>query len=295
MVNFILFRILLLSKGKQNVLFEINKKLVLHDLISTRHSSVVRKDHLWVTGNIVNIDDEFIHFKFGRKTQTIEPDYDETTGDFIEIQGKDTKYINIFYDSTYQILVIEQNFQLASPRTAANYLKKLFNDLIDKSRGKLTTLDAESLAAVHYYEVKTETIIDPHDFIHYIQNAFLISRLRLEFRRPNTWDFGKDFQGPMQRATEYLNGYKTTANIYSLDGLDADATIEAARDAASVGAPVSARLKQTKEASLITKRMDQKHSPAILQDIPIETETDKRLLKNTIREFYGSIRGKRRE
>jgi hypothetical protein len=99
----------------------------------------------------------------------------------------------------------------------------------------------------------------------------------------------------MQRATEYLNGYKTTANIYSLDGLDADATIEAARDAASVGAPVSARLKQTKEASLITKRMDQKHSPAILQDIPIETETDKRLLKNTIREFYGSIRGKRRE
>ncbi len=274
MLEFQLFRVkVLLPNQGQLYLTKPTPTDLLRILIESRPTDELRSRITWHIGNVENIDDSGIYFRFGKTTKaTIETFKD---GVFIDQEFETSPYTHIILDVKLEVMAIAKKVKL-SPKVSgiAGRLSRLL---------ELSTYSSEQGAEIEIAELQ-----DPESFLAHLRQAYQISRFSVEFSRPNPFDANRDFVKPLQKCLAEANGEKGKVELKG-ESLTAVPLAELARSAAASGDDASARLRADPEARPVTRHL--KGKAVMVTEENVERLEQKRTILQHIREMYKRLRG----
>ncbi len=276
MPAFYLFR-LKTYRSKQRPLFskEVSKKKFIESLIFQKPSLEIRKGYVWHIGNVKKINDQGLFFALGRTTKSSKGQYDEKSGDFLEISDQESPFTYAVYDLRYSVIAISFKSKL-SPTSGgiARSLQKLLND--------------HQYTRENEIRIEIAEISDPEGFISQMLSAYSVIGFTMEFTEPNPFDVEKDFHEPMEKLLEETGGEQGKTNIQGED-LDKQILEELTRSAASTGNDASARIRKEKGMRPVTRHMKGDLVHLVIDDQEITEQADNILSKT--RQMYLAVRG----
>jgi len=276
MPSFYLFR-LKVYQSKQKHLFnaDISRRDFIESLITQKPSAEIRKGYVWHIGNVRKIDDQGLFFALGRTTKSNKEQYDEESGDFLEIADEESPFTYAVYDHQYSIVAIALKSKLSpTSKGVARNLQKLLND--------------HRYTRNNEFRIEIAEISDPEGFIEQILSAYAVVGFTLEFTEPNPFDVEKDFHAPMEKLLEETGGDKGKTNIQG-DDLDKETLEKLSRSAASTGNDASARIRKEFGQRPVTRHMKGDIVNIVVEDYKILEQAGNILSK--IRQVYLAVRG----
>ncbi len=275
-ITFYLYR-LKIERPKEPGLFDDTAILpsdVIRAAIEEKPSKEIRKGNIWHIGNIEQVGKTGLFFAFGRVTKSIVEKYNEEDGNFCDEPDEQAPYTYVILDLEYQVCAVAHKSKIA-PKVSqiASNLAKLLNETSKAKDNNLKLVMAE--------------ISDPHEFLEYIRNAYIIRKFDVEFSPPNPWDVEQDFQKPMENLLDETGGQKGKTTIQG-ESLEKDPIEKLAAAAAATGNSASAQLKQEQNGNFITKNIG--GNPTSLSTNEIATQDEKRSFLSKVIELYQSIR-----
>lgn len=268
-----LYRLKVIDKS-QLTLFNTpeDRTSFVEEIILSKPSHELRKGYFWHIGNIDNLKPTGLLFAIGRTTKTSREKYDSKTGDFIEIQGEESPFTYVVYDTHYSIIGIAPKSKLAPKTTSiARQLAKLLNN--------------HSSVANQGIKIDIDEISDPETFLHYIRTAYQVTSFTAEFGNPNPWDVEEDFQKPMENYLDEVGGSNGKTTVKGED-LDRDKIENVTRSVASTGNNAKANLKHSEKQKSVQKTL----KGDIVQIFFDEDDKDEYGLIKRIRDAYEKIR-----
>lgn len=269
-----LFRIKVIEPPQRTIFSETEKREVfIESLLRSKPSEEIRRGYVWHIGNVTKIDEKSLMFAAGRTTRKSTELYDEDTGDFVEIEGKESPFTYVFYEAKYGIFAITPKSGLApTAKGIARNLEKLLNR---QPRAKDVGV-----------EIELSEIWDPEGFLEQIRNSYELVGFAIEFTKPNPFDVERDLHAPMQSYLREIGGSKGRATVQGTD-LNKDSVEDVTRSVASTGNDASARIRRKKGQRPVTRRL--RGDPVIVQLEGIEGEKSDTILSR-IREAYRALR-----
>lgn len=275
-IIFYLYR-LKIERSKEPSLFEDTTSTpseIIRAAIEEKPFKEIRKGNTWHIGNIEQIGDTGLFFAFGRVTKSIVEKFDEEAGDFIEESEEQAPYTYVLLDLKYQVCAVAHKYKIA-PKVSqiANNLAKLLNETSVATDNNLRLVMAE--------------ISDPHEFLEYVRNAYVIRKFDVSFSPPNPWDVEEDFQKPMEKFLDVTGGSKGKTTIQG-GNLEKGPIEKLASAAAATGNTASVQLKQEEDQDFVTIRIG--GNPTTLSTNEIATQDEKKTLLTKVTELYKSVR-----
>lgn len=274
MSSLYLFR-LAAVETEQRGLFEsqVPRSKFLRELIMSKPSSEIREGYVWHVGNVQVIDDEGISFAAGRTTKTSKEQYDEETGNFLEVEEEESPFTYAIYDSYYSVLGLAAKSRLSpTVKGIARSLERLLN--------------SQSSVRDNAIRIEVREIWDPEGFLQQIHEAYAVVGFTVEFGRPNPFDVESDFHKPTQRYLAATGGSKGKTTVQG-DDLDRERIDEVTRSVASTGNEAKARLRKAAGQRPVTRHM--RGDPANIPREEVESEEPASILRR-IREAYMRVR-----
>jgi hypothetical protein len=290
-MRFVMHRVVIESTDILVPMFPINSKQKNSLLLSAVRAQPffdVREGHTWGIGNLIELEEGQYYFRFGRSTRKKGGQLDKDKKLFFETDSSEARYSNGFYDSKYQVLVLETNSYLPKMNTVTKYFEKVLNESMKYVVSEC--LDSKFHKSALDSIVKVKVIYNPIKFVDEIYSAYSVKRLTVSIRRPNVWDADSDFQMPLSKSLEVVGGDNVKAIFSSPSDMSRERVTQIAVSAASTGDFVSAAIEDVKGNSLKTIRLTDEKYPATIEEDNIETIEEQRSLMKTIRENYEKIR-----
>jgi len=280
MAAFYLFRLkVYLPKQKPLYHPDITRRKFIESLITKKPSEEIRRGYVWHIGNVRKIDGEGLFFALGRTTKSSKEQYDEVSGNFLEIADEESPFTYAVYDFKYGVVAIALKSKLSpTSKGIARSLQKLLND-------HRFTRDNE-------IQVEIAEIRDPEGFIEQILSAYAVVGFTMEFTEPNPFDVEKDFHKPMEKLLEETGGDKGKTNIQGED-LNKVTLEELSRSAAATGNDASARIRKEVGQRPVIRHMKGDLVNIVIEDDKITEQADN-ILSQT-RQIYLTVRGTDKE
>jgi len=275
-ITFYLYR-LKIERSKEPGLFDDTSSSpsdIIRAAIEEKPSKEIRKGNIWHIGNIEQVGETGLFFAFGRVTKSIVEKYNEEDGNFSDEPEEQAPYTYVILDLEYQVCAVAHKSRIA-PKVSqiSRNLAKLLNETSKAKDNNLKLVMAE--------------ISDPHEFLEYIRNAYIIRKFDVEFSPPNPWDVEQDFQKPMENLLDETGGQKGKTTIQG-ESLEKDPIEKLAAAAAATGNSASAQLKQEQDGNFITKKIG--GNPTSLATDEFATQDEKKSLLSKVIALYQSIR-----
>jgi hypothetical protein len=272
MLDFQLFRIkVYLPKMKSLFYEDLTPSQFLKEVILLKPSAELRKNFFWHIGNVSPIGNSGLYFRIGKTTKVKMEIFQN--GNFLDEEFENAPYTHVILDYNIEVAAIAKKTKLSNkPIGIANQLVKLLNET--------------EFAAINQIKFDISDIIDPSDFIYYLQTSTNITKFWVTFTRPNAFDKA-DFYKPLQEALREVNGEKGKA-ILQGDSLDSEPLKELARSAAATGDDAGAVL-QRHEGEKYEQKYLRKNAATFQYEDIVEKE-DKAVLLKIIRNKYNDIR-----
>lgn len=213
----------------------------MSDLIEKKPSSEIRTGYVWHIGNIQRVGSDGLLFAVGRTTIASKELYDESSGDFLQIEDEESPFTYVFYDLKFSVIAIAAKSRL-SPTVKG----------ISRSIEKL--LNAQVFVQDNNIRIEVAEIWDPASFIQQVMQAYAVVGFTVEFGEPNPFDVEKDFHGPMERYLAATGGQKGKANVQG-DNLDTEKIEQITRSIASTGNEATAKLRLKKGQRPVTRHL----------------------------------------
>lgn len=274
MSSLYLFR-LTAVETEQGGLFEtqVPRSEFLRDLIMSKPSSEIRQGYVWHIGNVHVVDRDGLFFAAGRTTKTSKEQYDEETGNFLEIEEEESPFTYAIYDSDYSVLGLAAKARLApTVKGIARSLERLFN--------------SQPSVKDNAIRIEVREIWDPEGFLQQIHEAYAVVGFTVEFGRPNPFDVENDFHKPTQRYLEATGGSRGKTTVQGND-LDRERIEEVTRSVASTGNEAKARLRKGAGQRPVTRHM--RGDPVNIPREEVESEEPASILRR-IKEAYVRVR-----
>ena len=276
--NMALFHVFRLKviRGAQGYLFhdDLDRRTFLQFLLLRKPSHELRSGYVWHVGNLQPIDKDGFLFAIGRKTTASKERYDESTGDFIQVNDEESPFTYALYDMKYSVLAITPKSKLApTTKGIANSIEKLFN--------------ADPYTSEFGVKIEVRQIPDPESFIKQLYSAFAVIGFTMEFSEPNPFDVEKDFHKPMEHLLENTGGNKGSTKVSGSD-LNRDSLESLSRSVASVGNDASAKIRRAAGDRPMLRHL--KGDPAGFTVEGENIQADRSIIFQKLRETYQRIR-----
>lgn len=237
----------------------------------------IRKAHTWRIGNLSRIDNVSDAFAFGRVHKVRTSGFDETYGNFHEVDYEEAPYTWVLIDYNLQVAAIAKNSKISSKiEGVANNLGRLLN--------------ASIVARNFGIEFIVKRINDPVDFIESLRESFTILKFSFTFGLPNPFDAHKDFHKPFENLNRFVHADSARTTLKG-PSLNNQVLEEMTKSLAATGEEVTATIKNTEDGPIVKKSLH--YNPAVFS---IEFETMKnsflkaieftRSTYNRIRDYY---------
>jgi len=230
-------------RPKQGVLFCVNdtsEKLFLRAL-QERPSIEMRRNYIWHIGNISMLTESQGYFSIGRTTLTTLAQFDDQSGDFIDVPGENSPYTQVIFDSSIGVLAISKKPLLApTTKGLASALERL--------------LQSTKIVFENEIDVEISIIPDPTNFLEHVYAAFAVKKFSATFTGPNPFDADEYFQKPLSvyaKAADASGGKTTIAG----EELNKDVVVSVAKSTAATGNKASARIQEKQGETCITVNM----------------------------------------
>jgi hypothetical protein len=224
-------------------------------------------------GNVENIDESGIYFRFGKTTKaTIETFKD---GIFIDQEFETSPYTHILLDLDLEVMAIAKKAKLA-PKIAG----------IASRLSRLLVMSPNLVG--QGADIEIAELQDPEDFLEHLRQAYQISKFSIGFSRPNPFDVNRDFVKPLQKCLADSDGEKGKVDLKG-ESLKAEILEELARSAAATGDDASARLKIDQQARPVIRHL--KGKAVMVSEQNVDLLEQKRGILQHVREMYRRLRG----
>lgn len=261
--------------AKQRKIFEKLKtpSEILRNIVLSKPMVEIKKGTNWRIGNVTEIDEQGIYFRFGRISKSKLGML--KGGDFVDQQIETAPNTHVLLDVQLELCVIAKEPTLSQKTVgvAHRFAKVLLGSRLN-----------QDIQAV--FEISEMN--DPDDFITHLRQAKTVSKFWIRFSRPNLFDVNKDFVKPWQGVLNESNGEKGKAEIEG-ESLKVESLEELTRSAAATGDDAGASFQTEGTAKKIKKRLKGNPLTLFFEDLT-GAEQMKKLLKQ-VREKYFAVRG----
>ena len=235
----------------------------------------IKKNSLWMIGNIAYLDDEKITgtFNVGRKSQNHVSKYNDNSRDFEDALEENSPNAKIFFNLKYEILGITNKQALSDNEfSLANKIKKLLEhtEAVNK--------------AWRYVEITQ--IKNPEPFIIRLRNAYRIKRFDVHFSGQNPFDADAFFHKPMSAYLDATGGNKGHT-IVEGQSLNAETCVQMAQSVAATGNDASARIKDSSDKKTVTISLSKNTAKVVLPD---DVQNDDKKIIELIMKYYDKVR-----
>lgn len=245
----------------------------LKELIMGKPSAVIREGYVWHIGNVNPIDRDGLFFAAGRTTKTSKEQYDEETGNFLEVEEEESPFTYAIYDASYSVLGLAPKARLSpTVKGIARNVERLLND--------------QAAVKDNAIRIEVREIWDPEDFLQQVHDAYAVVGFTVEFGEPNPFDVENDFHKPAQRYLEATGGSKGKTTVQGED-LDRERVDEVTRSVASTGNDAKARLRKEAGQRPITRHM--RGDPVSISKEEVESEEPASILRR-LKDAYERVR-----
>lgn len=239
---FHLYRIQVFFPEQKTLPFDepISRQELLHSLVIGRPSAQLRSNQTWLIGDLEEIGDNSVYFRFGRVRQSKHDQYKD--GRFITTVIEEHPNTHVFLDCDIEVCAIAQDTELAKyTSTVARNLVRLLSE--------------QELAKKHGVELQINEVKDPETLLTYIRTAHSIQSFTFSVSKPNAWDVEQMFVKPAQQAVAHMGANQGVVSFKGDDNneLDRGHVESVVRTAAATGQEAKAKLKMDKKARPETK------------------------------------------
>jgi len=244
-------------------------------LIGGKPHAENRRGYTWHIGNVQMVGAHDVIFAVGRTTKTSREQYDEESGDFLEVEDEEAPFTFAYFESQLGVLGILPKSRLApTVRGIARNLGAMLNDQPEVQREGL--------------RIEISELWDPEGFLQQVHEAFAVVGFTIEFGHPNPWDVEEDFHRPLERYLQQADGAKGRTTVQGED-LDRDTIEKVVRSIASVGNDASARLRNRRGHPPVVRRLRGDPVQVSLDEDHIERPAS---VFEAIRRAYGQLRSR---
>jgi len=274
MLEFQLFRVKTFLSA-QGLLY-INKPTsaeLLRIVVESRPTEELRQGITWHIGNVENVNDTGIYFRFGKTTKATFETFKD--GVFVDQEFELSPYTHVLLDVELGVMAIAKKARLAPKIIGiAGRLSRLLN---------LSVPLREQGANIEIVELQ-----DPESFIAHLRHAHSILRFTMSFSRPNPFDANRDFVQPLQKCLTESNGDKGKVEMKG-ESLSSSLLEELTRSAAATGDDASARLRTDPQVRAVTRYL--KGKAVMIGEEDVGDMVKKKELIQRIRKIYKRVRG----
>lgn len=188
-----------------------DRPIILSKCMDERPSLATSKNTLWKIGNVLHQGDS-TYCRIGKIT-THKRSVINEGGDFIDKDEIDAPYSHIFLIRSLGVFAISKNYKLAanSKIVAERYIR---------------LLQSTEYSISNSFDVKLNELSESKEFFQRLMEAESVSRLWVQFNKPNPFDPEGDFYKPVVNSLLMLNGDTVTSEWI---GKNLNATLEPAR------------------------------------------------------------------
>lgn len=258
-----LFRIVFETHKKHNF-FEkkIEKKVLLKKLIELRPEGEAKNNIKYITSTPIIINKNGLYFKFGEIKKKNATHYNERKKDFFETQIEDTNYVHCIYNIQHQLLAIEKKSSLPSPKTYANRLSILINEIYKKDNIK-RQFEPEEIAFLSSSVCRARQVYEPTQFIKLLKNAYKVNSFTVEMLLPNPNDFNDILKEPIDLYMEETGAEIAKVTVENKnDGLENKRLEKLSYEIAAYGANANAKIQENNNSKISTIKLNKKENAA---------------------------------
>lgn len=273
-MDFDLYRLKLLE-GDPPSLFtgDMTREALLEKIIGEVPRTKLRKDHVWMLGNVEQTGQSAFYLRIGRVTKKSIETY--SNGNFLEREFEASPYTHVFLDTALELVAVAQKSSLSpSTRTTANSLAKL---LQRSEQNRDLNVDFE-----------IDPVKDPRDFLEALASAYEVQSFSFTFNRPNPFDADRLVVKPLQETLKNTNG---TKGEVTLRGKEMNSAVlqDITRSVAASGDDAVARIRPAEKQKAINKKLSGNLKRINVESV--DTKDQKAAFLELVRKAYAAIRG----
>lgn len=237
----------------------------------------IKKNSLWMIGNIAYLDDEKITgtFNVGRKSQNHVSKYNDNSRDFEDALEENSPNSKIFFNLKIGILGITNKQALSNDEfSLVKKIKKLFEHTNAVRRA--------------FRDVEITKIKNPESFVVRLRNASCIKRFDVHFSGQNPFDADESFHKPMSAYLDATGGNKGHTVVEG-HSLNVETCVQMVKSVAATGNDASAIIKDSSNKRITTTKISLSKDIAkfvLTEDIKND---DKKIIE-MIMQFYDKVR-----
>lgn len=237
----------------------------------------IKKNSLWMIGNIAYLDDEKNTgtFNVGRKSQNHVSKYNDNSRDFEDTLEENSPNSKIFFNLKFGILGITNKQALSNNEfSLVNKIRKLFEH---------TKAVRKAFRNVEITEIK-----NPESFVIRLRNASCIKRFDVHFSGQNPFDADEAFHKPMSAYLDATGGDKGHTVVEG-HSLNVDTCVQMAISIAATGNDASAIIKDSNNRRITTTKISLSKDIAkfvLAEDIQND---DKKIIESMM-QYYDKVR-----
>lgn len=240
--------------------------------IDEKPSFEMKNGDKWHIGNIDKFSRSTGYFAVGRTTIGKSSDFDEVSGNFIDVESEESAYTHCVFNAELGFLGIAKDSDLTGVNTVAKHLEKLLSNSNTVKRNNIT--------------IEILPIRDPQNFLSQISAAYRVLKFTASFRSPNPFDADEHFQKPLSGYLSMSEGESGKTEIQGKN-LNKEVLKEVTRSTVATGNEASARIEDSEKKQKTihlkgdsVKRTYTEHNPQlVLHDLTSlyhEIRNDKR-------------------
>ncbi len=202
--------------------------LVFLKALAEKPSAEYRQSFTWHIGNLSELETTAGHFAVGRITESTIPQFDPTSGNFVDLKGDTSPYTFVVYDAHIGLIAIRKKSDLApTTQDIASKIEKLLSATTAVLKNEITVI--------------IQLIPNPETFLEMVDRAYAIKSFSATFTGPNPFDADEHFQRPLAVYLNAANGETGEASIYG-SNLNKDTVMAVTKSTAATGNEATATI-----------------------------------------------------
>lgn len=246
---------------------------ILKEAVESRPTKVLRSEATWSIANVEEVDKSTISFKMGCVKKEEKGQKDDE-GNFIDVQDTTAPHTNVLLNWELEVCGIERKSELGDFLSFPNRLKALLNN--------------SSVAKNAEVEFNVDFILDPEDFVQWIEGCHRITKYAFTFSRSNIRDVDEDLQKPLAAIADHFNGRDNNVSLVNENGLEKTSILSTIGPLMSTGQKIWAKGCRFLGARL--EKRDSSGSIAKVEVDTIESKESKEVAARRMTEEYRRIR-----
>jgi hypothetical protein len=247
---------------------------ILRQVIES-HPNVVLRDRTWSVANVENVDDDALHFRFGRDGTRSIPVKSES-GDFEKEEVSVAPFADVILDVELEVCAIADNWEIGQKP-------------LDRGHLLAAVLSRSELANNMNVSIDASPIKEPRRFLERIEQAIQILNLWVTTKRPNPFDADELFVRPTAKVVEAI-GAENARTMFSGGDMTRNREVvkNIVKSTAANGGDAGARLLEKEQPKPINASLTSSLAS-------VKVEADASVVRNVIdstRDLYDRIRNR---